>query len=506
LSRSASRPSPGLIHGFFAAAPGRSLQRQVYDSVVAAILGGQLRPGDRLPSSRELASALDISRNTAIWAIEQLAAEGFVETRRGSGSFVASSIGIVTADAPHRRSRPRPALAETVRVAARAERYRKVAASLRLPQRPVPFRMNMPAVDVFPVALWRRLNKSLVSDPAMHGGAVLLGETEAAGYRPLREAIARYLALSRGVTATADQVVIVAGAQQGLDLAIRLLLDPGDAAWCEDPGFPGAVAALEAGGATIVPVPVDEAGIDVATGLRMAPDARLAVVCPSSQFPLGATLSVGRRLALIDWAERHQSWIIEDDYDSEFRYRGRPVRSLQGLDGGRRVIYIGTFSKVLFPGLRLAYLVVPEPLVDLFVNARIVAGRQSPTFEQALVERFIARGHLFRHIARMRKLYGRRRIALIEACHRHLAPWIRLDPGDTGLQMIGWLPAEWSDQSLAEDAAEAGLEVTPLSRLAIARQLPPAVLLGFGAFDESRIDKAAERLAEVLSSMAARLG
>jgi GntR family transcriptional regulator / MocR family aminotransferase len=167
---------------------------------------------------------------------------------------------------------------------------------------------------------------------------------------------------------------------------------------------------------------------------------------------------------------------------------------------------IGTFSKVLFPGLRLAYLVVPEPLVDLFVNARIVAGRQSPTFEQALVERFIARGHLFRHIARMRKLYGRRRIALIEACHRHLAPWIRLDPGDTGLQMIGWLPAEWSDQSLAEDAAEAGLEVTPLSRLAIDRQLPPAVLLGFGAFDESRIDKAAERLAEVLSGMAARLG
>ncbi|MDN2564867.1 PLP-dependent aminotransferase family protein [Aquibium sp. A9E412] len=483
-----------LFAGMDGAQGTQSLQRTVYERIAAAILDGHLRPGDRLPSTRELAKSLGIGRNTVTWAVEQLAVEGFVETRHGSGTFVSMQLP----DAPRPNGDDAAGRAAAVaRIARRAERYAAVARSLRVPQRPVPFRINMPAVDDFPVSLWRRLMKSLMSDSAI-GAAALLGETEPAGYGPLREAIARYLMINRGVVCAADQVVIVAGAQQGLDLAMRLLLDPGDKVWCEDPGFPGSVAALRAAGAAIGAVPVDAEGFDLAAAQRLHPDARLAVVCPSSQFPLGSTLSLPRRLALIDWARQSNGWIVEDDYDSEFRYRGRPVRSLQGLDGGERVVYVGTFSKMLFPGLRLAYVVVPRPFVELFVNARIVAGRQSPTFEQVIVERFISEGHLGRHIARMRRLYAARRAALIEAARRRLPGLLELRPADTGLQLLAWLPEGWSDQAVSQAAAGHGLEITPLSRLAVERAMPPALLLGFGNFTPAAIEDGLERLAAAL--------
>ena len=477
--------------------PAMSLQRRVYENFAAAILSGQLRPGERLPSTRDLARTLGIARNTVAWAFEQLVVEGYVETRHGSGTFVSSQL---PEGGDGRQGDVARVEADTGRVARRAERFAAVARSLRVPQRPIPFRINMPAVDAFPVALWRRLMKSLLSESAV-GAGYLLGETEPAGYTPLREAIARHLMITRGVYCTPEQVVVVAGAQQGLDLAARLLLDPGDEVWCEDPGFPGSVAALRAAGATIGAVPVDNDGIDVDAGMRLYPDARLAVVCPSSQFPFGSTLSLSRRLALIEWARRNSGWIIEDDYDSEFRYRGRPVRSLQGLDGGTRVVYIGTFSKVLFPGLRLAYLVVPKPFVDLFVNARIVAGRQSPTFEQIVVERFMSEGHLARHIARMRRLYAERRTVLVETIQQAIPhDLLRLQPSDTGLQMVAWLPESWDDSEIALRSADAGLEITPLSRLSIARRLPPALLLGFGNFNRVDMRSGAARLAAVLET------
>jgi len=475
------------------------LQRSVYERFANAILLGQLRPGERLPSTRELAKTLGVARNTVTWAFEQLAAEGFIETRHGSGTFVSTQLP----DAGPRGQLEAngKSTAHASPLSERSKRFTEVALSLRIPQRPVPFRINMPAVDAFPVALWRRLMKSLLSDSAVRAGH-LLGETEPAGYGPLREAIATHLMIARGVTCTPEQVLIVAGAQQGLDLAARLLLDPGDKVWCEDPGFPGAVAALRAAGANVGAVPVDAEGIDVELGIRMHPDARLAVVCPSSQFPLGSTLSLSRRLALIEWAHRNSAWIIEDDYDSEFRYRGRPVRSLQGLDGGNRVVYIGTFSKVLFPGLRLAYLVVPKPYVDLFVNARIVAGRQSPTFEQVVVERFMHDGHLARHIARMRRLYAERRSVLVDTIRQTIPENLRLQPSDTGLQMLGWLPEGWEDGEIARRAATVGLEITPLSRLTVDRRLPPALLLGFGNFSRAEMRAGAQKLATVIETYA----
>jgi GntR family transcriptional regulator/MocR family aminotransferase len=255
-----------------------------------------------------------------------------------------------------------------------------------------------------------------------------------------------------------------------------------------------------------VAVPVAEEGVNVGFGERRRPNARVAVVCPSTQFPLGYALSLSRRVQLIEWAKRNDSWIIEDDYDAEFRYQGRSIRSLQGLDGGRRVIYIGTFSKVLFPGLRLAYLVVPEALVDLFVNARTVAGRHSPTLEQALVERFMTDGHMARHVLRMRKLYAERRQSMIGALGTTLEAYMRLAPGDAGLQMLGWLKEDWSDADLSREASEVGLEIAPLSRFAISRRLPPAVLLGFGAFTPDEIAQGAAKLATVFRRYAARVG
>nr|WP_255561494.1 PLP-dependent aminotransferase family protein [Pseudohoeflea sp. DP4N28-3] len=473
------------------------MQQRIYEQFARAILTGQLKPGDRLPSTRELAKAMGVGRNTASWAYEQLTMEGFVQTRKGAGTFVSEElpeVGLVAQREMSRRQDPE-ALST---VARRSQRYQAVARSLRVPQRPIPFRINMPAVDDFPIALWRRVTKSLMADGAPGAGS-LLGETEPAGYGPLREAIARYLTISRGVVCTPDQVVIVAGAQQGLDLATRLLLDIGDQVLCEDPGFPGSVAALRAAGAEIGAVPVDGEGFDIELGERTHPEARLAVVCPSSQFPLGYTMSLARRLALIEWARKKSGWIIEDDYDSEFRYRGRPVRSLQGLDGGNRVVYIGTFSKVLFPGLRLAYLVVPEPVIDIFVNARIVAGRQSPTFEQVIVERFITEGHLGRHVARMRRLYAERRLALIRALGERIPDDIRLQASATGLQMIGWLPPDWDDGVISAAAAAQGLEITPISRLTVERTRPPALLLGFGNFTPAAIHAGVETLAGVLA-------
>ena len=485
---------PPLLNGF---GQDTRLQQRVYDRIAQAVLAGQLKPGDRLPSTRELARSLGIGRNTVTWAFEQLAAEGFIETRHGSGTFVSSELRNHTR--PRKLSPADRPVKTAARLARRAERYATVAQSLRVPQKLVPFRINMPAIDAFPTVLWRRLINGLLSDDAI-GGHTLLGEVEPAGYAPLRQAIARYLIINRGVQCSADQVIIVAGAQQGLDLAVRLLLDPGDTAWCEDPGFPGSIAALRAGGARIGAVPVDRDGIDIEFGKARHPEARLAVVCPSSQFPLGSTMSLSRRLALIDWARRRDAWIVEDDYDSEFRYRGRPVHSLQGLDGGSRVVYVGTFSKLLFPGLRLAYLVVPKSVVELFVNARIVAGRQSPTLEQAVVERFMSEGHLGRHIARMRRLYTKRRQLLIEACRDHIKDLLHIQPSDAGLQTIAWLPNDFDDQTVSQDAADAGLEIPPLSRLTIERRLPPALLLGFGHLTETQIRSGAARLATILKS------
>ncbi|HEY6979583.1 PLP-dependent aminotransferase family protein [Reyranella sp.] len=475
-----------------------ALHRQLQERMRAEILSGALRPGTRLPSSRALSQSLGVARNTVLNAFEQLASDGFLEGLHGSGTYVARNLPLDMAEILRPTSGASyPADAHAIG-ATRAMSFLEVPVSFRIAQRPVPFRMNYPAIDAFPVRLWAtltaRLYRRLAADPRRE----LLGEGDAQGYLPLRQAIADHAALARGVRCTADNIIVFAGAQQALDVAVRVLLDVGDEAWLEDPSYPGARSALAAAGAQVRPVPVDAQGLVVAEGERCSPRARLVYVCPSKQFPLGVTMSLSRRFQLLDWANRSGAWIIEDDYDSEYRFDGRPVAALQGLDRGGRVIYLGTFSKVIFPSLRLGFAIVPDALVDAFIGGRAIAGRHSPVLEQALLAAFMREGHFARHVRRMRKLYIERQAALLDTVHRHLGDTLAIRPTEAGLQLVAWLPHHLDDAKIARAGAAAGLELAPLSRFAITRPLPPGLLLGFGAFSREQIDEGVRRLRNVL--------
>ena len=323
----------------------------------------------------------------------------------------------------------------------------------------------------------------------------MLGYGDPAGYRPLREAIAAYLGAARAVRCTADQVIIVAGSQQGLDIAARLLLDPGDAAWVEEPGYTGAKGALSAAGARLVPVPVGPEGLEVAAGIAACPTARLAYVSPSHQYPLGVTLSLAQRLALLDWADHAQAWILEDDYDSEYRYTSRPLAALQGLDRAERVLYIGTFSKVLFPALRLGYVVVPPDLVSPFVAARAVADRHSPSIEQAVVADFIREGHFARHIRRMRALYAERQAILLDAAHQTFGDRLSIPSAEAGMHLVAWLPDGADAATIAIRAEALGVVVQPLSAYTTTPLARQGLLLGYAAFPTEEIRAGMRQLA-----------
>src|SRR5215208_4673656 len=402
-----------------------TLYRQVYRAIRAAILEGRLGPRTRLPSTRGLARDLGVSRSTVVQAYEQLRAEGYVDGRIGSGTRVSAMVPdslLRLHDARGARPAP-PALSSgaggtaggTAGVAAGAFAGRPSArgeALAAVPRRlldvrwlaPRAFRGGVPAVDVFPVEIWGRLmaRRWRLTPPR------LLSYGDPFGHPPLRAAVAEYLNAARGVRCTPEQVLITAGSQQALDLCARTLLDPGDRAWVEDPGYLGARGAIVAAGAQPVPVPVDAEGLDVAAGRERCPRARLAFVTPSRQLPLGMTMSASRRLALLEWAARAGAWVIEDDYDSEFRYASRPLAALQGLDPHGCVLYVGTFSKVMFPSLRLGYLVVPPRLAEAFAAARHFADYCPPYLEQAVMSDFITEGHFERHIRRMRTIYRER--------------------------------------------------------------------------------------------------
>jgi GntR family transcriptional regulator/MocR family aminotransferase len=323
-----------------------------------------------------------------------------------------------------------------------------------------------------------------------------------AGYRPLREAIATRLVTTRGVRCSADEVVIVTGSQQALEFAGRMLLDPGDPVWMEDPGYIGARAALIAAGARLIPVPVDEDGLDVDAGIAREPAARLVVVTPSHQFPLGSTLSLARRLALIEWASRTGAWVLEDDYDSEFRYIGRPLTALQGIDTEGRVIYVGTFSKVLFPALRLGYMVAPADLVDALIAAHMSTDIHAHTLEQAALAEFIQAGHLDRHVRRMRVTYAERQAVLVEAVKQHLTGFVDVEPSGSGLHLVGWLPDGLNDRLVSREAAAYGMDVWPLSLHCIDPAPSSAILLGYAGMTPAEIRAGVETLAMLLPRLA----
>jgi len=505
---------------------GASLYRQVYDSLRGSILAGQLKPGARLPSTRDLALELRCSRNTVTNAFEQLLAEGYLEGKVGAGTYVTRTLpdDLLLARAA-RRDGPVPKQLcderrhadaspgatrndslEASRLGGRAlsRRGEMLATSpVTFPRNlgaPRAFRSGTPALEAFPADIWGRL----VARQWRQSLSEMLGYGESAGYRPLREAIAAYLGAARAVRCDPDQVIVIAGAQQGLDLAARLLMDPGEPVLVEDPGYIGTRGALLGAGARVVPVPLDGEGLDIAEGERRSPDARLVYVTPSHQYPLGVTMSLGRRLALLEWAHRVGGWILEDDYDSEFRYSGRPLASLQGLDApdppatGGRVIYLGTFSKVLFPSLRLGYLVVPPDLVEAFTVARALASRHPPSLEQAVLADFIAEGHFATHIRRMRALYAERRDALLGALHTQLSGLVEPGPSEAGMQLVVHLPTAMDDAAVARCALAHDVETAPLSRYAIEPLPRGGLLLGYACVPPEQIKEGVEGLASVL--------
>jgi len=317
----------------------------------------------------------------------------------------------------------------------------------------------------------------------------------------LREAVAAYLGAARAVRCEPEQVIVVAGAQQALDLAARVLTDAGDSVWVEEPGYLGAKGALAAAGARLVPVPLDEEGLSVEAGARLAPAARLIYASPSHQYPTGVTMSLSRRLALLEWAGRAGAWVLEDDYDSEYRYAGRPLAALQGLDREQRVVYLGTFSKVLFPALRIGYIVVPEDLVDAFRAARSLSDRHSPTVEQAVLADFIVEGHFARHIRRMRALYAERQAALVAAGREELGGLLELRPADAGLHLTGLLPAGVSDREASLAAEARGVEAQPLSAFHLGPARRAGLVLGYAAYDGREIREGARQLAAALQSL-----
>ncbi len=360
----------------------------------------------------------------------------------------------------------------------------------------ISFAPGYPAEDQFPWPPLTEIAQELLT--GADGSVLQYGPTR--GYRPLREATLDMMR-TRGITSDIDRVVITTGSQQGLDLVARVLLDPGDKVWLEDPGYHGARGAFTAAGGTIVPVPVDQDGLDVMAGRALAPDARLAFVTPSRQLPLGATMSLTRRLALLEWASTSRAAIFEDDYDSEFRYASRPLPALQGLDRAGCVLYAGTFSKVTFPSMRLGYLVVPPSLVDMFGAARHFADFHSPFLEQAVMTDFIVEGHFERHIRRMRAIYHERQVLLVNLARERLGGLLDVRPADAGMTVVGWLGSGLDDVVTARAAERAGLHVLPVSPLAV-RPLPPALLLGYAGVRDDEIREGVNRLAIVLEQVA----
>ena len=473
---------------------GVPLQTQLYRGLREAILQGRLASGLRLPATRVLARELDVARNTVVAVFEQLVDEGYLAARVGAGTVVAA---IRPESLLH--ARPLPSRAATGTPPRLSRRGAQLAAVHRASPGAASgraFQVGLPALDAFPTETWARLLARRARTPTR--GA--LGYDYATGHPALREAVAAYLGAARGVLCRAEQVIVVTGAQAGLDLACRLLLDPGDAAWIEEPGYLGARGALLAASARLVPVPVDRDGLDVAHGSSRAPDARLAYTSPSHQLPTGATTSLPRRMALLEWAERADAWVLEDDYDSEYRYGGRPIAAMQGIDGAGRVIYVGTFSKTMFAALRLGYLVVPRALVEPFSVAMRHTGHSAPVVVQAAMADFIAEGHYTAHVRRMRVLYEGRQARLVRAARRHLTGLAHVAPAEAGMHLVAALPAGSDDVDVTARAAVAGVVVRPLSTHYLGRPERSGLLLGYAGTPEREIDRSVEALAAVLRS------
>ncbi|TXC79038.1 PLP-dependent aminotransferase family protein [Paraburkholderia azotifigens] len=456
--------------------------RQVYVRFRNAIADGRLAPGDRVPSARALATELGLSRGTVEAAYSTLIAEGYFQPRGQAGTFVAPGIK-PPLSAPATPGDPGDPLA-----------YAPGTLNIR-PVSLLPLQMGIPALDAFPRRLWTRLGARCIraaqiadmAYPAAHGLAAL------------RTAIATYLQLARGIDCSPSQIFVTSGYRNTLELIVHALLKPDDCVWVEDPGFPPTRLLLQCTNISPAPVPVDEEGMIVAQGIATASHARAAIVTPAHQSPLCMSLSLPRRLALLEWASQNKAWIVEDDYDGEYRYVSRPLPALKSLDRHGRVLYAGTFSKVLFPGIRLAYLVVPKTEIERFEYVSQIFSGGGPQLTQAIVTEFLTEGHFARHIQRMRKLYGERRKAAATGLERILGAHMRIEPQPGGMHLVLRMRRGGSDRSLAERIRSHGMYAQALSDWSIGRQVEPALLLGFTNIDsESTAEKFGRRILKLM--------
>jgi len=442
---------------------GLPVYRQVYQRIRSEILSGRLAAGARLPSSRTLASELGIARGTVVTAFQMLAGEGYTVSAGARGTVV--NVALPRAG----KSRPSAKPAET---------GGELRRSISDPPTSLLFRVGLPALDAFPRKQWtriaarvaRQLDGEQMANPNLH---------DVMGYEPLRRAIASYLRIARDITCSADQILITAGFQGALGLIIQALLTPGAKVWVEDPGYFFARNLLQQAPLRLVGVRIDDGGLDVAAATRNAPDAALALVTPSHQFPLGMTLPIERRLALLDWADRQRAWIVEDDYDCEFHHRGPPPPALKSLDRNGRVLYAGSFSKVLFPGLRLGYLVLPGAVAERFARIANAAFPTPAIMIQKSVEAFMSQGHFARHLSRMRTLYTERRKALAAAIESTMRQYVEIRLQDGGMHFVAWLRGGVSDAEIVEHLRRKGIGPAPLSRCALKASGHNGLVIGY---------------------------
>ena len=465
------------------------LHRQIYDQWRRGILSGRFRRAERVPSTRELSTSLAVSRSTVTLAYEQLIAEGYLESSRGSGTFVCRKLPDELLRPDHKQINgaedPPP-----IRLSRYGTGLTKDFSYPPAPPGFIRFTQWRPDLGLFPIAIWRKLvmRRLRSAAPELFDYA-----DQSAGYGPLRDEIAAYVSRSRAVRCTPEQVIIVNGSAQGIDLCVRLLLEPGDEVAIENPGYVGAHRIFAGYGAKLRPARIDENGIVIGDlGKSLRDSVRLVYVTPSHQFPTGVAMSLSRRLELIEWSRRHNAVLIEDDYDSEYRYSGPPLPSLQGLATGVAVIYIGTFSKVMFPSLRIGYLIVPKILAARFRRAKWLADRQTPVPEQAALADFIAEGHLERHIRRMRRIYGARRDALVESLERHFGDAVQIRGDAAGMHLL----VHFQDARITEKAAAAKVQLVSSAASYLTTSPPGEFILGFSAIGERCIREGIRRLAE----------
>lgn len=464
------------------------LHSQIFEGIRAAVISGRLAPGVRVPSSRSLARDLGVARTTVIQALDGLIAEGYVVSTARSGVRVAPDLPV---EGRWDRGPPRDAQPLRLSQAGRASIEGAMGAP-RLGRAPRAFRPGVPALDAFPMAIWI----GAVARSQARASTSLL-EGDPTGAPAFREAIAHHVRAARGVVCEPEQVFVTSGTGGGIEEVLRLLIDPGDPVWVEDPSYLGGPRAVVAAGGRPVPVPVDDDGLDVAAGIARAPHARAVLLAPSHHYPLGVTLTLSRRLALLDWAARTGAVILEDDYDSEFRHHGRPLTALQGLDTTGHVIYVATFSKSLFPGIRLGFVVVPRTMVEPLTRRRGLVGSPASALEQAAVARFIDEGHFGRHLRRMRLLYRERGEALVDALRRTCGGALSVPSPETGLQLCARLLIDTKDTHLRDAAAARGVEVAALSDYALGQAGPRGLVFGFGAVPLPAIEEGASLLSGV---------